>query len=178
MTARTFFCSLLMLVGVATLAPADAEAQYSRRGYEGGARDADAYAANDSRLEARDRRLSRRDRQRLQGRLEARDRRLQDYAFELEQRAARLDGRRATYQRRPSRYRLPDRLLDRRELAAYGERLDRRALRLEARDRDLERLERRRGRRSTRARTTRGTRRGDTRGGRSGGGGNYCPPSW
>lgn len=174
MKTLSLFCSLLMLVGLTSI---DANAQYSRRDYGGGG-NGDTYASNSSRrgYDNYDRRMSRRERQRVQARLESRAARLIDYAYELDVREARLDGRRTSRVQRPSRYRGPNRLLDQRELAEWDDRLDRRAVRLERRERDIQRQEARRGRRSNRGQANRGNR--GNRRSTNNGGGTYCPSGW
>lgn len=163
---------ILALLTTVAFLPAEADAQYSRRGYEGN-RNTGATASNDNRDYApsrntrgtyqgdryRDRdydryrddgrgRLNRRERARYTQRLEARAYDLDEFRFSLERREAVLDGRRVRATNRPSRRDYTrGSILTGRELREWDARLDRREVRLLDREREILRRERRQARR-------------------------------
>ncbi len=178
MKALTFFLSLLILAGVKY----EANAQYSRRNYDGGsyASTSNANSRNSSDYyRSSTRNMTRSERRRFQNDLVRWSDDLYNLEYNLERRNAALNGRgiRVSRRDRPSR---PYGLLSTRELRSWEVRLDRKANRLRAFERDILRAERRRGnnRGGSRGEGRNGTRNnGGNRGGGNGGGG-MCPPGW
>jgi len=182
MKALTFFLSLLMTLGLSSVA----EAQYTRNNYEDN-RDDDYYASNtssasrygDTRANTRtdrradrrtDRRLDRRQRVRYQRELEDRASDQHNWSLQLDRRIAIAEGRRVRPNRAATRYRAPNRLLRSDELYAWDKKLVRQATLLQSRERRVQRLERQR------RPNNRNRNRNRNRGRQTGGG--MCPPGW
>lgn len=181
MKALTFFLSLLIVAGVNY----EAAAQYSRnsnnRGGEYTASSSSPSRNNSSYYHNADRNVTRAERRRFQNDLVRRADRLDDLEYNLQFRSAALDGRGIRRTRGIVRSNRPNGLLSIRELRSWDVRLDRKANRLRALERDIIRAERRRGNNRGGSRGgNRGNNRnnGGNRGGGSNGGGSYCPPGW